>query len=82
MVRSFDARKESCGGGALIGNEATKILADWNSLSAQLQGSFLDRHIRRTNRNLLITSVLLVTSVASYGVLAVLLQLRRGAYNG
>jgi hypothetical protein len=41
--------------------------ADWNSVSAQLHGSFLDQQIRRTNRNLLVVSVLLIAGVAVYG---------------
>jgi hypothetical protein len=41
--------------------------AQWSSISAQLQGSFLERQIRRTNRSLLVCSLLLVGSVAIYG---------------
>ncbi len=40
---------------------------EWSSISAQLHGSFLDRQIRRTNRNLTLVSLLLVIAVAGYG---------------
>jgi hypothetical protein len=40
--------------------------AQWNSISAQLHGSFLDRQLRRTNRNLLLVSLLLMLAVVSY----------------
>jgi hypothetical protein len=36
-------------------------------ISAQLHGSFLDRQIRRTNRNLFLVSLLLIVGVAGYG---------------
>ena len=39
--------------------------ADWNSISAQLHGSFLDRQIRRTNRNLLLTSSFLIVCIVA-----------------
>jgi|HubBroStandDraft_6_1064221.scaffolds.fasta_scaffold53289_3 hypothetical protein len=42
--------------------------ADWNSISVQLHGSFLDREIRRTNRNLLLFSLLLIVGMGAYGV--------------
>ena len=41
--------------------------AQWNSISAQLHGSFLDRQIRRTNRNLLLVNLLLILTVVGYG---------------
>jgi hypothetical protein len=41
--------------------------AQWNSMSAQLQGSFLERQIRRSNRVLLVCSLVLAGGVAIYG---------------
>lgn len=49
---------------------------EWSSISAQLHGSFLDRQIRRTNRNLLLVGVLLLLGVTAYG-----LSERRYFYN-
>jgi hypothetical protein len=39
-----------------------------SSISAQLHGSFLDRQMQRTNRNLFLVSLLLIISVAGYGL--------------
>jgi hypothetical protein len=41
--------------------------AEWSSISAQLHGSFLDRQVQRTNRNLFLVSLLLIIGVAAYG---------------
>jgi len=41
---------------------------EWSSISAQLSGSFLEREIRRTNRNLLLFNLLLIAGVAIYTV--------------
>ncbi len=41
---------------------------DWNSVSAQINGSFLDRQIQRTNRNLLLVGLLLIVAVVGYAV--------------
>ena len=40
---------------------------EWSSISAQLHGSFLDRQIQRTNRNLFLVGLVLIIGVASYG---------------
>lgn len=40
---------------------------EWSSVSAQLNGSFLDRQIQRTNRNLFLVSLLLIVGVTGYG---------------
>lgn len=42
--------------------------AEWSSISAQLRGSFLERQIRRANRNLFLVGLLCVAGVAVYGV--------------
>ena len=49
--------------------------ANWSSLSA-LHGSFLDRQIQRTNRNLLLVALILIIAVAAWAVAA-----RRYLYN-
>lgn len=49
--------------------------ADWASFSA-LEGSFLDRQIQRTNRNLLLVALFLIVAVAAWAVAA-----RRYLYN-
>jgi hypothetical protein len=41
---------------------------EWSSISAQVRGGFLDRQIRRTNRNLLLVNLLLIVGVAIYAV--------------
>jgi hypothetical protein len=40
---------------------------DWNSIPAQLNGSFLEQQIRRTNRNLLLFNLAIILCVATYG---------------
>jgi hypothetical protein len=40
---------------------------EWNSISAQLHGTFVERQIRRTNRNLFVVSLLLIIGVLGYG---------------
>ena len=47
-----------------------------SSISAQLHGSFLDRQIHRTNRNLLLVSLALIVAVVGYAVVE-----RRYLYN-
>src|SRR5215469_437256 len=42
--------------------------SDWSSISAQLHGTFLDRQVRRTNRNLFLFSLLIIIGVVCYGV--------------
>jgi hypothetical protein len=42
--------------------------AEWSSLSAQLHGSFLDRQIQRTNRNLLLVALVLIVGVVGWAV--------------
>jgi len=41
---------------------------EWSSLSAQLHGSFLDRQIRRANRNLLLFNLLLIVGLGGYAM--------------
>lgn len=43
---------------------------EWSSISAQLRGSFLERQIRRTNRNLLFWNLLLIVSIVGCGCLS------------
>jgi hypothetical protein len=43
--------------------------AAWSSVASRLEGTFLDRQIHRTNRNLLITSLILVITVIGYGAI-------------
>jgi hypothetical protein len=47
-----------------------------SSISAQVHGSFLDRQIRRTNRNLLLVSLILIVAVVGYAAME-----RRYLYN-
>lgn len=46
------------------------------SISAQMHGTFLDRQIHRTNRNLLLVSLILIVAVVGYAVIE-----RRYLYN-
>ena len=41
---------------------------DWNSLSVQLNGTYLERQIRRANRNLLLVAAFLILGVVVYGI--------------
>jgi len=43
--------------------------AAWSAVASRLEGTFLDRQIQRTNRNLLITSLILVLAVVGYGAI-------------
>lgn len=42
--------------------------AEWSSLSGPLHGSFLDRQIQRTNRNLLLVALFLIVAVAAWAM--------------
>jgi hypothetical protein len=46
------------------------------SISAQVHGTFLDRQIQRTNRNLLLVSLILIVAVVGYAAIE-----RRYLYN-
>src|SRR5215471_13957717 len=50
------------------GTRMEQMNGEWDAVSAQLHGSFLDRQIGRTNRNLLLASLFLIIGVACYGV--------------
>jgi hypothetical protein len=47
-----------------------------SSITAQMHGTFLDRQIQRTNRNLLLVSLILIVAVVGYAVIE-----RRYLYN-
>jgi hypothetical protein len=41
---------------------------DWNNASIQIQGTYLDNQLRRTNRNLLLLAFGLILAIAGYGI--------------